>query len=60
MTETIKTICAWCNTLIKDGIEPILFGKKRVSHGLCKDCHENWDDVQKKLWDGENHEPKKQ
>jgi hypothetical protein len=28
----MKTICAWCGKVIKDGPE------KTVSHGVCEDC----------------------
>lgn len=31
MTEENKVVCAWCDTVIKDGEGP-------VSHGLCPDC----------------------
>ena len=38
MSTSLKTICAWCDILIKDG-ELLLFeGKKYPSHGICKEC----------------------
>lgn len=27
----MKTVCAWCNVVMKDGAEP-------VSHGICATC----------------------
>ena len=48
--EKIKTICAWCDTLIHDGKMPVLFGIPRVSHGMCKKCYNNWGETQEKLW----------
>ena len=47
----IKTICAWCNKLICDGETPEILGVKRVSHGMCKECSADYQNVQKKLWD---------
>ena len=34
----IKTICAWCKTLIQDGDTHLLLGEERISHGICKKC----------------------
>lgn len=34
MSEAIKTFCAWCGALIKDG--PTVNGL--VSHGICEAC----------------------
>ena len=33
----MKTVCAWCNKVMKDG-EPDPRGL--VSHGVCEDCKE--------------------
>jgi len=30
----MKIICAWCGTLIQEGLEPI-------SHGICRGCVES-------------------
>ena len=49
--KKLRTICAWCKTLIHDGDTTMLFGIERVSHGMCLDCYNNWENTQKKLWD---------
>ena len=54
----LRMICAWCKTLIQEGQTPIILGKKRISHGMCQTCYDNWEEVQKKLWDGEETEQK--
>ena len=42
MNKTIKTICAWCKVLIKDGPTPILLGEPTQSHGICTKCKEDF------------------
>ena len=32
--DLMKLICAWCQTLIKDGEEP-------ASHGICEECYQH-------------------
>lgn len=45
MPDKIKTICAWCEKLISDGETPMLLGKPRVSHGICKQCIKQIDKI---------------
>jgi len=33
--ETLKTLCAWCGALIKDGA---LSPEGQASHGICLEC----------------------
>lgn len=56
--KKLKSICAWCNKLIHDGKTMELFGKQRVSHGMCKSCYNNMDDIQKRMMNGEKFPPK--
>tara|TARA_B100000029_G_scaffold499611_2_gene570246 strand:+ start:384 stop:575 length:192 start_codon:yes stop_codon:yes gene_type:complete len=57
--EKLKTICAWCNKLIHEGKTLTLFGKERVSHGMCKTCYDNMDDIQERMMDGEKFPPER-
>jgi len=40
----LKTICAWCKTIIKDGKMVDMLGKEYCSHGICKQCSKNLHD----------------
>ena len=51
--EKLKTICAWCGNLIQDGKTIEILGKPRISHGMCKKCYNNIDEIQNKMMAGE-------
>lgn len=55
--EKLRTICAWCSKLIQEGKYLTLFGKKRVSHGMCRQCFDNMDDIQDRMMKGEKFPP---
>lgn len=35
LVPDLKTVCAWCGVLIREGAEP-------VSHGICRPCAATW------------------
>lgn len=35
---SIKTVCAWCQTIVQDGPED----EGEVSHGICTSCAKEW------------------
>ena len=33
MTRALRSLCAWCGRVLREGIEPV-----PITHGICTDC----------------------